>query len=346
MGFVFTFALGFVWGARYYVPTYYATVEPFLVLFVVFYMAIAVLEARRGRPTSDYALGGVLVFGVPLIGFALQAALVRDMRYGAAWSAVALALAYAGLFLALRRRTEAGFAVLAQAFLALAVIFTTLAIPFAFEDQWTAALWAIEAAGVYWMGVQQRSLLGRGFALLVELGAGGTAFIRSGASWNGEPMFGNAHFIAAMLIALSGLATAYVADRARDLLSPAERRLTPLTFAWGVGWWFGAGALELAAHFDQPEAMHATLAWVTAGVALALVLQRLLSWPRLALAGSVLLPVMGWTALRDCQVERTTLDNLRLGGVCSRLAHAMDRAARGGVLAILYGEPGHPALDG
>src|SRR6185295_16837540 len=37
---------------------------------------------------------GLLVFGVPLVGFGLQAALVRDVEYGAAWSALTLAIVY------------------------------------------------------------------------------------------------------------------------------------------------------------------------------------------------------------------------------------------------------------
>jgi len=49
LGFVFTFVLGSIWAYRYYRPLYFATVEPFLVLFVVFYVAIAILYAHRGR---------------------------------------------------------------------------------------------------------------------------------------------------------------------------------------------------------------------------------------------------------------------------------------------------------
>ena len=48
LGFVFTFALGLFWGERYYASEHFATVEPFLVLFFAYYVAIAILEARRG----------------------------------------------------------------------------------------------------------------------------------------------------------------------------------------------------------------------------------------------------------------------------------------------------------
>lgn len=306
LGFVCTFALGLFWGHAYYAPAYFATVEPFLALFVTFYIAIAILEARRGVQQTKVPIDGLLVFGVPLVGFALQVALVRDFRYGAAWSALALALVYGVLFAALRARSQPGLALLAKAFLALAVIFTTLAIPFAFDDEWTAALWAIEAAGVYWMGVAQRSSPARGFALLVELAAG-AAFIWAGAPWDANPPFVNANFIGATLIALSGLFTAFIADRAGEGLSPTERQLTTLIFGWGAAWWLCAGATELIGHLAQEEEPHALLAWVTASVALAVALRRALRWPRLIAAGLVLLPAIGWVALRDFDVARTSM---------------------------------------
>ena len=306
LGFACTFALGLFWGHAYYAPAYFATVEPFLALFVAFYIAIAILEARRGVQPTSTPIDGLLVFGVPLVGFGLQVALVRDFRYGAAWSALALALIYGVLFTALRARREPSLALLAKAFLALAVIFATLAIPFALDDQWTAALWAIEAAGVYWMGVAQRSSPARGFALLVELAAG-AAFIWAGAPWNANPLFVNAHFIGAMLIALSGLFTAFIADRTREALSAPERQLTVLIFGWGALWWLGAGATEIIGHLAPADEPHAVLAWVTASVALAVALRSALSWPRLIAAGLVLLPVMGWVALRDFDVARTSM---------------------------------------
>ena len=172
LGFVFTFVLGSIWAYRYYRPLYFATVEPFLVLFFVFYVAIAILYAHRGRFEARAPVDGLLVFGVPLVGFGLQAALVHDVEYGAAWSAVTLAIVYGLLFLLLRARAEAGLALLARAFLALAAIFATIAVPLAFDYRVTAALWSVAAAGAFWLGVRQSTPLLRGFALLVEFGAG------------------------------------------------------------------------------------------------------------------------------------------------------------------------------
>ncbi len=306
VGFVFTFVLGLDWGREFYGPEHYATVQPFLALFFVFYVGIAILYARRGPLAARDPVDGLLVFGVPLAGFASQAALVREFEYGAAWSALALAIVYALLFLMIRRRREPGFPLLSRAFLVLAVIFGTIAIPFALGNRWTSAFWAVEAAGVYWIGARQNAWLARASALVVQSGAG-IVFVASGIGEPEDPLFANAFFAGAFLIAASGLATAWIADRAGRAITPGERSLVPLMFGWGVLWWLAAGGFELMRQLPRAAEVHAVLAWVVAGVTLALVLARPLSWPRLAGAGVALLPAMAVAALGDFDAARTTL---------------------------------------
>ena len=306
IGFVFTFVLGVVWGDGFYRPDLYGTVQSFLVLFFVFYVAIAILYAWRGPLAAKNPVDALLVFGVPLVGFAMQAALVRDVRYGEAWSALALSGIYALLFVALRKRNEPGLPLLSRAFLALAVIFATVAIPLALDKRTTAALWAVEAAGVYWIGVRQSARLTRAFALVIEFVAG-MVFVASGVGSADDPLFANAFFSGAMLIALSGLVTARIADGAGDALTAGGRRWVPLVFAWGVLWWLAAGGLELARQMPRTEASHAILGWVITAVALALGLFPRFAWPRLAGAGWVLLPTMAAIAFDDFHLARTTL---------------------------------------
>jgi uncharacterized membrane protein len=307
VGFVFTFVLGLAWGNEFYAAAHYATVQPFLALFFVFYVAIAILDVRRSPPVASNPVDGLLVFGVPLAAFASQAALVHEFHHGVTWSAVAIAAFYAVLFLAVRKRPEPGFPLLSRAFLALSVIFATVAIPFAFDDRYTAAIWAVEAAGVYWIGVRQNARFARAFALLVEAGAG-IAFVLADLPDPGDTLFANAHFAGAMLIGVSGLVTAYVGDRATSVLGPGERPWVPAAFGWGALWWLGAGGNELVRHLQPTDELHAVLAWVSAGVALALMVSPRLSWPRLASAGVVLLPVMAVIAWFDFELARTTLD--------------------------------------
>ncbi|MEO8306091.1 MAG: DUF2339 domain-containing protein [Betaproteobacteria bacterium] len=332
LGFVSTFVLGAFWGSGFYQPEHYAVVQPFLVLFFVFYVTIAILYAQRGPLAARDPVDGLLVFGVPIVGFALQAAIVSDARYGAAWSALALAFVYALLHLALRRRVEPGFALLCRAFMVIAVIFTTIAIPFALDNRATAALWAVEAVGVYWIGARQKALLARAFALVVELGAGVALVISDAPDGDGR-LFINAHFFGALLIAVSGFVTARIADRAGDLLGPRERRLIPLVFAWAVLWWLGAGGVELSRHLSHAAGLHAILAWVSASVAAALVVARPLAWTRLAGAGVALLPAMALAAVGDFERARTTLTHFGwIVWPCAWIVHwlVLRRADEGG----------------
>ena len=94
IGFVFTFGIGFVWGAQYYQPAMFRSTEPFLVLFFVFYLSVAVLFALRQPPQLRGYVDGSLVFGLPAIAFSMQSALVRDIPFGRAYSSVAVSALY------------------------------------------------------------------------------------------------------------------------------------------------------------------------------------------------------------------------------------------------------------
>ena len=266
------------------------------------------MYAHRGRFEARAPVDGLLVFGVPLVGFGLQVALVHGVEYGAAWSAVALAIIYGLLFLLLRTRAEPGLALLARAFLALTAIFALVAVPLVFDYRITAALWAVAAAGAFWLGVRQRTPLVRGFALLVQFAAG-AVFLWSGAARADDPMFANAFFVGAMLVALSGITTSALADRAGDILPASERGFTPLLLLWGAGWWLAGGAFELERHLERIDLPHAALTWVMLSVAAALLISRAMRWPRLLSVGIALLPAMALVAWNDWYLARTTLEN-------------------------------------
>ena len=55
--------------------------------------------------------------------------------------------------------------------IALAVIFGSLSIPLGLEGKWTTAGWAVEAAGMYWVGIRQQRVHARLFALALLSGS-------------------------------------------------------------------------------------------------------------------------------------------------------------------------------
>lgn len=183
IGFVCSMFLASAWGEKYYEPSLFSIAEPFLILLFVLYVLVAFLFARRsladaesdeGDPPATTEVSYVdasLVFGVPMSTFGLQYMLVRSFENAAAFSALAFGLVYIFLGYALFRNTGKRYALLSETMVALAVIFGSLAIPLGLEGEWTSAAWAVEAAGVYWVGVRQNRLLGRLFALLLMFGA-------------------------------------------------------------------------------------------------------------------------------------------------------------------------------
>ncbi|HEX7768917.1 MAG TPA: DUF2339 domain-containing protein, partial [Dokdonella sp.] len=76
LGFFCTFAIGTAWGVLRYDPALFRSTEPFLLLNFAIYLAIPILYARRRETTLRDPVDGTLVFGTPLLCFALQAALL------------------------------------------------------------------------------------------------------------------------------------------------------------------------------------------------------------------------------------------------------------------------------
>lgn len=296
LGFGFTFGIGALWGANAYQPEHFATTEPFLLLAIGFYITVAVLFARHVASPKEAAVDATIVFGTPIAGFGLQAALVKGIPFAAAFSAVALAAVYLLLAAWLKRRdaglSEKRFELLAECFLALGVIFATLALPLALDGRWTSAAWALEGAAVIWVGVRQNRLLARLFGALVQV-AGIVAFFGTlGDSHAAVPLL-NANFLGLMLIALSALFTARVLESAHAGVSAPEQVAAIGFFVIGVLAWLVAGVAEsrsLWTHHGIDEA--SLLAFFSLTAWLVHALGRKLVWPRLQTLIGGFLPLL------------------------------------------------------
>ncbi len=177
LGFLFTFLIGTAWGVQRYEAVHYQSSQFFLALFVVMYAAIAILYAWRQAPKLKSYVDATLVFGVPIVAMGLQYGMVKDMHLGSALSAVVFGVFYAGLGLALWRWRAGSLRLLVESFFALAVVFGTLAIPLAFDGRWTSAAWALQGAGMVWVGLRQKQALVWRFGILLQFGAW-IAFVR------------------------------------------------------------------------------------------------------------------------------------------------------------------------
>jgi len=281
LGFAFTFVIGTLWGAKYYQPAFFVTVEPFLILFFIFFVIIAVLFAFRQPPQLKGYVDSTLVFGVPIIAFALQAALVKDMHYGLAFSALGMSAFYIVLASALWSRGPQGMRLLTEAFLAMGVVFGSLAIPLALDGRWTSAAWALEGAAIVWVGVRQHRVLARAFGLLLQAGAGFFFLQALHLPVHKLPIL-NGVFIGAMIVSLAGLFSSYYLYKFKLRLRDWETGLHIPFLIWGVLWWLAAGIHEIQ-DFIEPRhfEVNLMLSFVSASLLIAYYLQQKLDWKTL-----------------------------------------------------------------
>ncbi len=266
IGFAFTFGVGTLWGYDYYRPELFGSTEPFLVLFFLFYQAIAILFAFRQPPNLRGLVDGTIIFGTPVIAFALQAQLVDNTEYGLAISAAAMAAFYVSVAIWLRRTRGSQMRLLSESFVALGVAFGTIAIPLALDDRWTASAWALEGAALVWVGVRQHGRLAKlsGTALLI---ASGIAYMRYGWTRDlGLPVL-NGNVLGGMMIALASLFSSHF------LATDSQpRRWQPLAsvplMLWGLAWWLGIAAMEIDDRVDSNMELHTLTIFIAASAAL------------------------------------------------------------------------------
>jgi len=303
-GFLFTFVIGMQWGMDAYLPDYLAQCEAFLLLFFLLYTLVPAYSAARRPASLDGKAPALLLFAVPLAAALLQAALLREVHYGAATSAFAAALYYLGLGIGLRRQPadvpewfSAGHFVIAAGFL-------TTAFPLAFGAQLTAATWALEGAALVWLGVHS----GRPLVLVAGAALQGIAawylsavyllaYLTGGRQM---PIF-NDVFLATLTLSVAGMLSAWFLQRQHAQAN--SRAATLWFFAWGLLWWFVAGLSDI--HYFASE--ETRLAWIlmfALGSSLLLeILGTRQAWLLAARPAGLLLLFLMWAAWRQYRQE-------------------------------------------
>jgi uncharacterized membrane protein len=291
-GFFFTFGIGSLWGATGYAPHHFATTEPFLLLFFCFYVGISILYALRQPPRFKGIVDGTLVFGLPLVVFALQSALVHRYDYGLAFSALGMGAFYVLLAAALWQRHGVGLRMLVEAFIALGVVFASVAIPLGLDDQWTTAAWAMEGAALVWVGVRQARRLARWLGLLLQAGAGLFFLQGIGNAHAGVPVI-NGIFLGGALISAAGLFSGVYLHRHREGLLKQEQVLPTPVALWGLLWWLGMGLFEIQRQAPGEAESALTIGFLALSFFALLKAYRRIEWPVMVYPLLALLPAMG-----------------------------------------------------
>jgi uncharacterized membrane protein len=290
-GFLFTFVIGTAWGVLSYQPQLFASTEPFLILFLLFYTAIAILFASRQPPELRGYVDGTLVFGTPMVAFGLQSGMLHDRRFALAYSALALSALYLAIATVLHRSRQASQRLLVEAFMALGVLFLTLAVPLALDGRWSAATWALEGAALVWIGCRQDRRLPRAFGALLQI-AGGVIFCFDIDAPHGNVPLLNSAFLGGVMVSAASVFSAAMLERYREKLVPTETSIAPVLFFWGVLWWLFSGLTEIQRRVPDPyeAAAGLLLMAVTALISSELYRRARLSFARFPALG--LLPAM------------------------------------------------------
>ena len=298
-----TFIVATAWGALKYSPQNFASSEAFLIAFFLLFVVIMVLPARRAlapdaTPShrTDAWVNSSLLFGLPTVVFALQYGLVRHIEYATALSALVMAAFYVGLARWMRSRPQFGLTF--DASLAIGTVFLTLVIPFALDARSTAGAWALEGAGLVWIGLRQKRLLARAFGYLLLLLSGFSMVYARERHGIPAAIF-NAYLFNALMAAAACWAAAFFVQRhaERADLHPSEAMAEPLLIGGGTLWLVSATALEIGTFVLAPFQLAAWLASIGAIAALCVLLSVRLGWHRIAWPAVGHAPFMALAAL-------------------------------------------------
>lgn len=308
-GFGLTFGISAYWLLARHSTEDWASVQPFIALFVVMYAAIPVLFAVRHAPDLKDFRTAPLVFGAPFAGFGLQGLVVGHTEYGLAVSALALALIH-GTLAAVARKLGEGSRALTEAYVGLGAAFVAIAVPFALDAHYTAIVWAVQGFMLAWIGVRRARLLAVVAGAVLQALAGyslGAHLAESLPYPPGAPVIANQYFLGAAVLAAAGLASGWLLHRFGDRVS-ADQSTPWLALIWGAGWWLGGGLMEIGYQVPVGK-LSAALLFAAVSFGAAGLSARRLRWPQLGALGPLILPALAVALyasliLRDHPLDR------------------------------------------
>ena len=295
-GFAFTFLISAAWGVLHYQSGLFGSTEPFLVLFFLFYVAIAILFSLRQPPELRGYVDGTLVFGTPIAAFGYQSGMLHDRPVVLALSAFVVGSFYCALAWLLHRQQRDTQRLLVEAFVALGVVFFTVATPLALSGTATGVTWALEGAALVWIGARQDRALPRVFGFLLQIFA---ALIQisnvDGFVGVVAPPLGL--YLARAITALAAVLTAAILRRYLQRLRSYEAASCPTMFFLGVAEWLFCGLVEVARYAPNHYALSMALVFVALTALGCSELARRTALTLARLPALALLPAMGVFAL-------------------------------------------------
>ena len=133
---------------------------------------------------------------------------------------------------------------LIEAFIGIGGVAATLTIPFAFDGTITAAVWAIEGAGLYWISVRQKRDLGRYLAIVLVVISGFLTLEQFDRRTNDIP-FLNKYFIACFMVSMGAFFYFYFSNKYKKSLKNQTIWIPRQYFRICSFWWAIRGTYEV-----------------------------------------------------------------------------------------------------
>ena len=238
LGFVFIFVIATAWGVLRYRSGMFESTEPFLLIFFAMYLVISILFTIKHPYEPKNLVDGTLVFGLPVVAFPLQVSLVQHFAYGEAYSAVVLGVLYVGLYWLLKNKERTGL--LAQSFLALSVVFFTIAVPYIFDADVSAALWSLESAAIIWVSLKQNKVIARYFGIFLLLVS--VVVYPENVSYNGITLV---EYLGFLIVITSTILAAWLLDTHKAMLKQGTHFFTYIFLVISLMLWFMATPSQL-----------------------------------------------------------------------------------------------------
>lgn len=285
VSFYFTFVIAALWGASSYHADKFSTVEPFLIIFWLLYIGIALFHAFRQPPKLRGFVDGTILFGTPIAAFTLQASMVNQFPFAMAFSALAASIVYTSISVLIWKRKDEKLHMLAESLLVVGVLFGTVAIPFALTElqELTVAVWALEGAGILWVALRYNRVYARYIGIAIECIALLAFVITAEEIGAGSILFLNGFTLGAIMISLSMICSSYWQRNRQSLSAPA-------LYVIGFVTLLVAGAYQIDYHASDVET-GLTLFYIAVS-AVTFILGRRLLWKPQTLSSFIIVPTL------------------------------------------------------
>jgi uncharacterized membrane protein len=275
LSFLCTFLPLLFTGTASYIPRLFWASELFILAYIVLFTVLGIRSAGGERIKLE-SIDAVLLLGTPFLGAIMEWRVFSSIAHGHAIICLSFSAFYLLVCLVIWKRMRGeNSLVLAEGYLALAVLLANIALPLELSPEASGAVWAAEGLLVFLYGLRRedfRVILGAlilhaASALRFITGVSNTARALSGAWGVAAAPWRSGSFIGSLIIALSAFAMLVFAsnfvnrDRIQEEKPKDQDRFlgglamfefknsyalfSALTFIWALCWWLGAWFFEL-----------------------------------------------------------------------------------------------------